>query len=86
MKQGPDELRRQIEALEARVSKLCGAVLRVSASLDLETVLQEVLKSARELTGARHGVIATVDEAGRPQQYLSSGIRNLSTRVRHPGS
>ena len=74
MKESPDELRRQIEALEERVSKLCGAVLRINASLDLDTVLQEIVDSARELTGARHGVITAIDETGRPQQFLSSGM------------
>ena len=73
-KQNPDELQRRIEALQERVSKLCGAVLRISASLDLDTVLQEVVDSARALTGARYGVITTVDEAGRPQEFVGSGI------------
>ena len=72
--QNPDELQRQIEALQERVSKLCGAVLRIGATLDLDTVLQEVVDSARALTGARHGVITTVDEAGRPQEFVGSGI------------
>ena len=69
-----DELQRRIEALQERVSKLCGAVLRISASLDLDTVLQEVVDSARALTGAHYGVITTVDEAGRPQEFVGSGI------------
>ena len=49
-------------------------VQRVNASLDLDTVLQEVVDSARALTGARYGVITTVDEAGRPQEFVGSGI------------
>ena len=55
----PDTLR-----IEERVSQLCNAILRINASLDLETVLQEVVDSARALTGARHGLIATVDDGG----------------------
>ena len=70
----PDALRRQIEASQERVSRLCGAILRISASLDIGAVLQEVVDSARALTDARYGVITTVDEAGRPRQFLSSGI------------
>ena len=73
-KQNPDELQRRIEALQERVSTLCAAVQRVNASLDLDTVLQEVVDSARALTGARYGVITTVDEAGRPQEFVGSGI------------
>ena len=38
-----DELRRRIEVLEKRISNLGAAVLRVSASLDLETVLREIV-------------------------------------------
>ena len=30
-------------------------MLRISASLDLKTVLREVVESARTLTGARYG-------------------------------
>ena len=74
MKESPDELRRQIEALEERVSKLCGAILRINASLDLETVLNEVIESARALTGTRLGGITTIDEAGVPQDFVTSGF------------
>ena len=70
----PDALQRQLEALQERVARLSAAVLRVSASLDLDTVLQEAVDSARALTGAGYGAVATVDEAGRPRQFLSSGI------------
>ena len=55
-----------IETLEDRISKLSAAVLRISASLDLETVLREIVDSARELTGAPFGLITTVDDAGQP--------------------
>ena len=69
-----EEAKREIEALRERISRLCAAVGHVSASLDLDTVLHEVLDSARALTGARHGVIATVDEQGAPGDFRSSGI------------
>ena len=69
-----DEQRRQIEALRERVSSLSAAILRISTSLDVDTVLHEVVDSARALTGARYGVIATVDEAGQPQDYVISGL------------
>ena len=70
----PDELRRENEALGERISKLSAAILRVSASLDVNTVLQEVVDSARALTGARYGVITTIDDAGQPQDFVSSGF------------
>ena len=61
-------------ALRARISALSAASLRISASLDLETVLNEVVESARSLTGARYGAIATIDEAGVPQDFVTSGF------------
>ena len=68
------ELRERIEALRERMSRLSAAVLRASASLDLDTVLREVLDSARALTGARYGVMATVDGAGRVEDFVTSGL------------
>ena len=68
------ELQREIEALRERVSRLSAAVLRTSASLDLDTVLREVVDSARALTGARYGVIATVDGAGGIEEFVTSGF------------
>ncbi|MDE0475868.1 MAG: ATP-binding protein, partial [Gammaproteobacteria bacterium] len=61
-------------SIEERVSQLCNAILRINASLDLEIVLQEVVDSARALTGARHGLIATVDDAGEPGSWVASGL------------
>ena len=50
------------------------AILRVSATLDLDTVLREVVESARALTGALLGSIVIVDEAGQPTSYYFSGL------------
>ena len=69
-----DDARREIEALRERTSTLSAAVLRINATLDLDTVLAEVLESARGLTAARCGVIATVDEVGAPQDFVFSGF------------
>jgi len=74
MQESSAELRRQNEALRERVARLSDAVLRISASLDLDTVLQEVVDSARTLTGARVGVIVTVDDAGRVEEFVTSGF------------
>ena len=68
---GPQQ---RIEALQERISSLCGAILRISASLDLDTVLQEIVDSARALTGAAYGVITTIDETGWPRQFHISGF------------
>ena len=57
-----------------RLSRLSEASLRINESLDLDTVLQEVLDSARTLTEARYGVITLVDEDGRVEDFLTSGL------------
>ena len=78
-------------ALRARISALSAASLRISASLDLETVLNEVVESARALTGARYGAIATIDEAGAAALSAGSARRSIGApghndgRSRTPG-
>ena len=71
---GPDELQQENEALRERVSALNAAILRISASLDLDTVLREVVDSACALTGARYGMIATVDDGGAIQEFIAPGL------------
>ena len=74
MKENAVSLRQRNEMLEDRISSLSAAVLRVSASLDLETVLREIVDSARTLTGARYGLITTVNDAGQPQDFVTAGL------------
>ena len=69
-----DELRQENQALRDRLSKLCEASLRISESLDLKTVLREVVESARALTDAGSGSIATMDGAGQLQEFITSGL------------
>ena len=69
-----DDTRRELEALRERTSALNAAVLRVSASLDLATVLQEAVDTARALTTARYGIITTVDDAGAAREFVTSGF------------
>ena len=61
-------------ALRERLSRLHEANLRVNESLDLNVVLREVVESARVLTGAGCGGITTLDDDGRLQEFISSGL------------
>ena len=70
----PNEIDSEIQALRERLSTLSAAVLRVNSSLDLDTVLREILASTRDLAGARYGVITSIDETGQPQDYVTSGF------------
>ena len=53
--------------------------------LEPETVLKEVVEGARALTGARYGVIITVDESGGPREfvieYLDRGVPHYAEVV-----
>ena len=67
-------LQREIETLRDRMARLSAAILRISTTLDLDAVLGEIIESARALTGAVYGVITTIDVAGRPQDFVTSGF------------
>ena len=69
-----DPLKLEIEALRNRISKLSAACLRISASLDLDTILSEVVECARALTGARYGVITTISGSGPAENVVTSGF------------
>ena len=71
---GCEELRRENEALRDRLSRLSEASCRINESLDTHKVLQGVLDSARLLTGGRYGVFTLLDDSGRIQDFLSSGL------------
>ena len=66
--------------LRERISRPSAAVLRVSASLDLNTVLQEVVEGARALTGTRYGAITTIDARGQDREFVSSGLTSEQHR------
>ena len=70
----PDDLRGALTAARARTAALSAAILRTNASLDLATVLGEAADTARALTGARYGIITTVDEMGAVREFVTSGF------------
>ena len=75
-----EELEREVKTLRDRLSRSSEASRRIIASLDLETVLQDVLDSARELTRARYGVLTLLDKEGNIQNRLSSGLTPEQSR------
>ena len=75
------KMMRENEALRERLSLLSGASLRINESLDFDTVLQEVVDSARSLTSSRYGAITVLDEAGQLSDFIVSGL----TREEHQG-
>ena len=67
-------LKAENDTLRARLASLTEAILRISEDLDLGTVLQEVADSARSLTGALYSAITALDDAGKIQDFLISGL------------
>lgn len=60
--------------MEERLSRLGEASLRINESLDFDTVLQEVVDSARALTGSRYGAITIPGDAGGSDRKVVSGL------------
>ena len=65
---------REIEILRERICALTAAILRISASLDVGTVVREIAEAARALTGARFAIITTIDATGQPEDVVFSGF------------
>ena len=57
-----------------RLEVLHQAALAITAELSLETVLQRIVDSARELARASYGALGVADESGRILQFITSGI------------
>ena len=70
----PSNPEHEIAVLRERLSRLSEASLRINESLEFDTVLQEVLDSARALCDARYGVITLFEESGEVSAFLSSGM------------
>ncbi len=77
----PDERNQRILELEERLSHLSEASLRITEDLDLNTVLQGVVDSARSLTASRYGATTVFGDGGQPSDFIVSGL----TREEHQG-
>ena len=71
---GAGDVGREVESLRERLSRFRDAALRINESLELDEVLQGVLDSARELTGARYALISLGEENQVPTECLTSGL------------
>ena len=65
---------RQAVAAVDRDSGVIAAILRIGASLDLDTVLREAVEGARALTGARYGAIYAPAVPDSPLDFVTSGL------------
>ena len=67
--------------LEERLSRLSEASLRINESLDFDTVLQDVVDSARALTASHYAAITIPGKSVRRPTFFVSGL----TREEHQG-
>lgn len=65
----------QVRRLREVLSRLSEASLRISESLDVDTVLREVVAGACALTGAGIGGITTRDRSGQMLDFVTHGLR-----------
>ena len=68
------DLEAENRRLRQRISQLSDVSRRITSSLDLAVVLQEVVDAACALTGARYGALAAFDDSGRIQRFATHGI------------
>ena len=77
----PDRSRLGQEELE----RLLAVGRALVAELDLETVLNQLLETARELTGARYAALGILDEAKRAlERFLTLGVDEETRRIIGP--
>ena len=62
------------QELQEQLSRLSEASLRISESLDVNTVLDEVVAGACALTGARIGGITIYEVSGQLQDFVTHGL------------
>ena len=67
-----DRLSRENQALRDRLATLGQASLQINQDADLDLILQNVVDSARSLTGASYGTVVIFDRVG-PNQGLLEG-------------
>jgi len=61
--------------METRWRRLIDAVIAVTSELSLDGVLQRILETAAELTGARYAALGVIDRSGRAlERFLTTGI------------
>ena len=69
-----DALRREVETLRARFTKMSEIGSRITEIWDLDVVLQEIVDGARTLADAKYGAVGVFDNTGRLRDFITSGV------------
>ena len=79
-------MNRSDEASEDRISRLCTALGRITASLDIETVLAKVVDGTRALEGAHLGNFYLIEKEGveefTGEDVSVQAVRNFVKKLR----
>jgi len=60
---------------DARLRQLFGAILALTAELSVDALLQKLVETAAEVTGARYAALGVIDEAGTAlERFVTTGI------------
>ena len=71
----------EVRALRERLTKLTEASLRINEHLDFGSVLQDVVDSACNITDALYGGLTVLNDAGRFEQFVTSGLTDEEHRI-----
>ncbi len=71
----------EMRALQVRLTKLSEASLRINENLDFDSVLQDVVDSACNISDARYGGMTVLNDAGRFEQFVTSGLTDEERRI-----
>jgi two-component system, NarL family, sensor histidine kinase DevS len=64
-----------VPSVESRLRRLVDAGIALSSELSLDAVLQRIVETAAELTGARYAALGVIDQTGYAlERFLTSGI------------
>ena len=70
---------------EAELERLLAVGRSLVAELDLESVLNQLLETARDLTGARYAALGILDENKRElERFLTLGVDDETRRIISP--
>jgi GAF domain-containing protein len=62
----------------SRLRVLVNAGIALSSELSLDALLQRIVETAAELTGARYAALGVIDKSGQAlERFLTTGTRTL---------
>jgi signal transduction histidine kinase len=64
-----------VSTVESRLRKLVEAGIALSSELSLDAVLQRIVETAADLTGARYAALGVIDQTGNAlERFLTTGV------------